>query len=74
MKSPKLTNTIKGAIKREGYSGLSFSKMIGLPYRTLVYRFKNPATWRFCEWGAVERCVTFNDSEREIIRKEIEKL
>lgn len=69
-----ITKTLKGAIARAGYSGLSFAKLTGIPYQTLLYRYKHPATWRFCEWGSVERHLTLNDSEREIIRKELKKL
>ena len=69
-----LTATLKGAISRAGYSGTAFAKLTGIPYPTLVYRYKHPATWRFCEWGAVERHLTFNESERETIRKELKRL
>lgn len=69
-----LTSTLKGAIARAGYSGIGFAELIGIPYATLNYRYKNPATWRFCEWGAVERHLTFNENERETIRKELKKL
>ena len=74
MKTPPLTATIRGAIKRNGYTGMEFSNMIGLPYATLNYRYKHPATWRFCEWGAVLRHLTFNESEEKTIRKEMAKL
>lgn len=74
MTAPPLTATLKGAIEREGYSGKELSRMTGIPYQTLIYRYKNPATWRFCEWGAVERHINFNESEEETIRKEMKKL
>ena len=74
MKTTALTATLKGAIKRNGYNSMEFSDMIGLPYATLNYRYKHPATWRFCEWGAVLRHLTLNESEEKTIRNEIRKL
>lgn len=74
MKSAPLTATLKGAIERNGLNGVELSKLTGIPYQTLIYRYKNPATWRFCEWGAVERHINFNESEEETIRKEMKKL
>jgi len=74
MKTPAITATLKGAISREGISGTRLSKLTGIPYQTLIYRYKNPSTWRFCEWAAVTRHIKFNESELEAIRKEVEKL
>ena len=74
MKPAPLTATIKGAATREGYSGVRLAKRIGLPYQTLVYRYKHPATWRFCEFGAILRNINFTDDEIKIIQKEVTKL
>lgn len=74
MKTPKLTAAIKGAMGRQGISSTSLAKITGIPYQTLRYRFKNPASWRFCEWGAVLRHIDLNDSEEKDIKKELIKL
>ena len=70
----RITATLKGAISRAGISGSRLSKLSGMPYATLVYRYKHPATWRFCEWAAITKHITFNESELETIRKEINSL
>ena len=69
-----ITATLKGAIHREGYNGRSFAKLLGMPYRTLSYRFKNPGTWRLCEWAAAQRSIEFNDSEILSIRRALKQL
>ena len=69
-----LTATLKGAIKRSGYDGKSFAKIIGMKYPTLNYRYAHPQTWKFYEWAAVLRHLHFYDDELKDIRKEIEKL
>ena len=74
MKTPALTATLKGAVKRSGFSGVTFARAIGIPYPTLNYRYKNPDTWKFYEWAAVLRHIDFNEIELEEIRKEITKL
>jgi len=74
MKTPTLTATLKGAVERAGLNGKALANLTGIPYQTLRYRYKYPSTWRFCEWGAVMRHVTLNESEQEILRKEVEKL
>ena len=74
MKTPALTATLKGAVERAGLNGKALANLTGIPYQTLRYRYKYPSTWRFCEWGAVMRHVTLNESEQEILRKEVEKL
>ena len=74
MKTPILTATLKGAVERAGLNGKALANLTGIPYQTLRYRYKYPSTWRFCEWGAVMRHVTLNESEQEILRKEVEKL
>lgn len=74
MKTPTLTATLKGAVERAGLNGKALADLTGIPYQTLRYRYKYPSTWRFCEWGAVMRHVTLNESEQEILRKEVEKL
>ena len=74
MTTPALTATLKGAISRNGYSGVTLARRIGLPYQTLNYRYRNPETWKFCEWAAMLRNVDFTADELEMIRKEIIKL
>ena len=74
MKTPALTATLKGAVERAGLNGKALANLTGIPYQTLRYRYKYPSTWRFCEWGAVMRHVTLNESEQEILKKEVEKL
>lgn len=74
MRTPTLTATLKGAVERAGLNGKALANLTGIPYQTLRYRYKYPSTWRFCEWGAVMRHVTLNESEQEILRKEVEKL
>lgn len=70
----EITATLKGAVERAGLNGKALANLTGIPYQTLRYRYKYPSTWRFCEWGAVMRHVTLNESEQEILRKEVEKL
>jgi hypothetical protein len=72
--SPPLTATIKGAAERAGLSGLKLSAATGIPYQTLQYRYRNPGTWKFCEWAAVLRHIELNESEEKEIRKEMMKL
>lgn len=74
MKTPAITATLKGAIQRNGYSGVKLAKKVGLPYQTLIYRYKHPATWRFCEFGALLRNIEFTDDELKIIGKEVKEL
>ena len=74
MKPAPLTATIKGAATRNGYSGVRLAKRIGLPYQTLIYRYKHPATWRFCEWAAILRNIEFTEDELKIIGKEVKGL
>ena len=74
MRMSTLTATLKGAVERAGLNGKALANLTGIPYQTLRYRYKYPSTWRFCEWGAVMRHVTLNESEQEILRKEVEKL
>ena len=73
-KRNEITATLKGAVERAGLNGKALADLTGIPYQTLRYRYKYPSTWRFCDWGAVERHIDFNDSEREILRKEMKKL
>lgn len=72
-KYSKLTNTIRGAVKREGFSYKEFSQLIGMPEQTLLYRFRNPGTWRFYEWGAVLRHIPFKQEELQDIERELRK-
>ncbi len=73
MKTPKLTNIIKTASARAELSSKALARETGIPYQTLRYRYKNPSTWRFYEWGAVLRHVEFTDDELSDIRKEVKK-
>lgn len=73
MKAPRITAIIKGAIARAGTSGKALARDTGIPYQTLRYRFKNPSTWRFYEWGAVLRHIEFTEEELAEIRKEVKK-
>ena len=72
-KYPAITNTLRGAIKREGYTDKEFASDIGIPYQTLQIRWRDPGSWRFYEWGAVLRRVKFFPEELETIRKEVAK-
>lgn len=74
MKSSTLTDTLKEATKRNGYSGVTLARRIGLPYQTLMYRYRNPETWKFCEWAAILRNIDFTNDELSIIGKEVKKL
>lgn len=73
MKTPKLTSIIKSAAARLDMSIKALSRETGIPYQTLRYRFKNPSTWRFYEWGAVLKHVEFTEDELKEIRKEVKK-
>lgn len=73
MKTPKLTSIIKQAAARSDLSSKALARETGIPYQTLRYRYKNPSTWRFYEWGAVLRHVDFTESELSDIRKEVKK-
>lgn len=73
MKTPKLTSIIKGAASRAELSSKALAKETGIPYQTLRYRYKNPSTWRFYEWGAVLRHIEFTEEELKDIRKEVKK-
>ena len=73
MKTPRITAIIKGAIARAGTSAKALARDTGIPYQTLRYRFKNPSTWRFYEWGAILRHIEFTDEELSEIRKEVRK-
>ena len=72
MKISKLTSIIKGATARNNMTAAEVSRVTGIPYQTLVYRYRNPSTWRFYEWGAVLRHVEFTEEELQIIRKEVQ--
>ena len=72
MKTPKLTSIIKGAAARCDMTAAEVSRVTGIPYQTLNYRYRNPSTWRFYEWGAVLRHVEFTPEEFNEIRKEVQ--
>ena len=73
MKTPKITSIIKGAAARADLSSSALARETGIPYQTLAYRYRNPSTWRFSEWGAVLRHVEFTAEELNEIRKEVQK-
>ena len=73
MRTQKLTSIIKGAAARSALSSQALARETGIPYQTLRYRYKNPSTWRFCEWGAVLRHVEFTEAELQQIREEVKK-
>lgn len=69
MKTPLITRIIKGAVARCEMSALDVAKETGIPYQTLMYRYKNPGTWRLYEWGSLMRHVSFEEDELNQIRK-----
>lgn len=73
MKSKTITNIIKGVVKRAELTSKALARETGIPYQTLRYRYKNPTSWKFYEWGAVLRRVKFFPKELETIRKEVAK-
>ena len=68
-----ITNIIRGALARNDMTAKDLAKQTGIPYQTLRYRYRNPSTWRFCEWGAVLRHVEFTEAELNEIRREVQK-
>ena len=73
MKTPKITSIIKGAAARSDLTSKALARETGIPYQTLRYRFKNPTSWRFYEWGAILRHVEFSEEELNNIRAEVRK-
>ncbi len=73
MKTPKITSIIKGAAARSDLTNKALARETGIPYQTLRYRFKNPTSWRFYEWGAILRHVEFSEEELNDIRTEVQK-
>lgn len=73
MKSKTITNIIKGAAERAELTSKALAKKTGIPYQTLRYRYKNPTSWKFYEWGAVLNVVPFMEEELLEIRKELMK-
>lgn len=73
MKSKTITNIIKGAAARAELTSKALAKKTGIPYQTLRYRYKNPTSWKFYEWGAVLNVVPFMEEELLEIRKELMK-
>jgi len=71
MKSKTITNIIKGAVKRAELTSKALARETGIPYQTLRYRYKNPTSWKFYEWGAVLNVVPFMEEELLEIRKEL---
>lgn len=70
----KITSTIKGALQRNKINARLLSKITGIRYGTLQYRWRNPGTWKFCEWAAIQKNVDFLPDELTLIGKEVEKL
>lgn len=64
---PAITKIIQGAIGRMGMTMKDVSQAMGLPYNTMLYRFNDPGTWRFYEFGALMRHVDFEDNELAMI-------
>ena len=73
MKTPKITTILKGAAGRAEISSKKLSQEMGIPYQTLRYRFKNPSTWRFYEWGNLLNHLPLTEEELTEIRKEVMK-
>lgn len=73
MKSKTITNIIKGAAARAELTSKALARETGIPYQTLRYRYKNPTSWKFYEWGAVLNVVPFMEEELLEIRKELMK-
>lgn len=71
MKKTGLTNIIKGATQRAGLCGKELAEAIGMPYQTLLYRYRNPGSWRLYELGAALRCLRLYDEEVKEIWEEI---
>lgn len=71
MKTPRITSILKGAAARADLSSKGLSKEMGIPYQTLRYRFKNPSTWRFYEWGSLLKHLPLTEEELTEIRKEV---
>lgn len=68
-KYPQITNIILGAMARNGYTAKELSEVTGLPYATLMtQRFNDPGSWRFYEFGAVQRHIQFLPDEIEMIK------
>lgn len=68
---PKITNYIKGAVKREFSNEKEFSKAVGIPYQTLQDRWRKPGSWKLYEIAAVLRNVSFMQEEIQSITKEL---
>ena len=73
MKSPRITRIIKAAVARCEMSAADVSKETGIPYQTLMYRYRNPGTWRLCEWGSLMRHIDFEETELKQIWKEVQR-
>ena len=70
-KYPKISTTLLGAMKREGFSVKEMSESTGIPYPTFIRRLSNPGGWRLYELQGIFRQISLNQSEREEIRKEV---
>lgn len=69
-----ITTTIKGAMKRNNINGRLLSRITGIRYGTLQYRWRNPSTWNFGEWAALQNNIDFLPDELNLIGKEVKKL
>ncbi len=73
-KYPTITNIIKGAMARSGYTAKDLAAATGIPYSTLMrQRFIDPGGWRLYELGAVMRTIHLEANEITKITEEIRK-
>ena len=69
-----ITATIKGAMRRNGFTALRLEKLTGINYNTIQYRWKNHGSWKLIEWSALQRHLDLLPDEMELIRREVKKL
>lgn len=75
MKIPRITAIIKGAMARNGYTAKDLARETGISYATLMQqRFRDPGGWRFYEFGALKRHLSFMPEELEEITASLEDL
>lgn len=71
-KIPEITKIIKGAMARNGYNISNLSEVTGIPYQTIrLQRFRDPGSWRFYEWGALKKHISFTPEELKMIEEKI---
>lgn len=66
-----MTDIIKKATSK--HSTQELSRLTGIPYQTLRYRYKHPQTWKAYELGQVLNYGEFNDSDYIGIMQEIKR-